>query len=117
MSDPPVSTKGKGGKYLILPPGYRDRVPDGYIPMPSVTYVGCALLRSILKSGSDAHIAEAVEYAKRIKLYPLSAAADPPATVRIDLINTVYDATVPYDLRFFESLNRVVQAEPWLAGC
>jgi hypothetical protein len=21
--------KGKGGKYLILPPGYKDRAPDG----------------------------------------------------------------------------------------
>jgi len=32
--------KGKGGKYLILPPGYKDKVPDGYIPMPSPTYTG-----------------------------------------------------------------------------
>ena len=23
--------KGKGGKYLILPPGYKEQVPDGYI--------------------------------------------------------------------------------------
>ena len=26
----------------------------------------------------------------------------------------LYDATIPYDARFFESLDRVVQAEPWL---
>jgi len=26
----------------------------------------------------------------------------------------VYDATIPYDVRFVESLSRVVQAEPWL---
>jgi hypothetical protein len=26
----------------------------------------------------------------------------------------VYDATITYDLRFFESLNRIVQVEPWL---
>ncbi|WP_207231701.1 DUF1254 domain-containing protein [Edaphobacter modestus] len=25
--------KGKGGKYLILPPGYKDKVPSGYIAM------------------------------------------------------------------------------------
>src|SRR5215813_8947737 len=30
--------KGKGGKYLILPPGYdKAGVPDGYIAMPSDT--------------------------------------------------------------------------------
>ncbi len=106
--------QGKGGKYLILPPGYQAPIPDGYIPMPSLTYVGYALLRSILKSGSDADIATAVAYAKQIKLYPLSAAANPPETVRVDLIDTVYDATIPYDLRFFESLDRSIQAEPWL---
>ena len=27
--------KGKGGKYLILPPGYKGKVPDGYIALPS----------------------------------------------------------------------------------
>ena len=27
--------KGKGGKYLIFPPGYKDKVPDGYIALPS----------------------------------------------------------------------------------
>jgi len=30
--------KGKGGKYLILPPGYKEKVPDGYIPLPSSTF-------------------------------------------------------------------------------
>ena len=29
--------KGKGGKYLILPPGYKDAIPEGYIPLPSST--------------------------------------------------------------------------------
>src|SRR6476619_3884245 len=37
--------KGQGGKYVILPPGYKDAVPNGYIPMPSDTYEGYALLR------------------------------------------------------------------------
>jgi hypothetical protein len=49
--------KGKGGKYLVLPPGYKDNAPDGYIALPSDTYHGYALLRSILKSGSDADVA------------------------------------------------------------
>jgi len=106
--------KGKGGKYLILPPGYKDTLPAGYIPMPSDTYEGYALLRSIPKSGSDADVAKAVAYGKRIKLYPLSQAATPPATTFVDVVDVVYDSTIPYDLRFFESLNRVVQAEPWL---
>ena len=106
--------KGQGGKYLILPPVYKDKEPDGYIPLASQTYAGYALLRSIPKSGSDDDVAKAVAYGKRIKLYPLSQAANPPSTKLIDCVDVVFDSTIPYDLRFFESLNRVVQSEPWV---
>jgi hypothetical protein len=107
--------KGKGGKYLILPPGHSAAIPGGYIALPSPNYQGYALLRSILASGSDADVAKAVAYAKRIKVYPLSQAANPPPTIFVDAIDVVYDSTIPYDLRFFRSLDRVVQIEPWLA--
>ena len=114
---PAGADKGQGGKYVILPPGYKDPVPGGYIHLASQTYEGYALLRSIPKSGSKTDVAKAVSYGKRIKLYPLSQASNPggpPATTFVDVIDVVYDSTIPYDLRFFESLNRTVQAEPWL---
>jgi hypothetical protein len=107
--------KGKGGKYLILPPNHSLAVPDGYIALTSMNHQGYALLRSILRSGSDADIATAVAYGKRVKVYPLSQADSPPPTVFVDAIDAVYDSTIPYDLRFFQSLDRVVQIEPWLA--
>jgi hypothetical protein len=106
--------KGKGGKYLILPPGHKDQVPAGYIPMQSETYQSYALLRSNLTSTSEADIAKAAAYGKRIKVYPLSQAAHSPATQFIDAVDVVFDATIPYDVRFFRSLDRIVQIEPWL---
>src|SRR3984957_15029575 len=106
--------KGKGGKYLILPPAYKDKVPEGYIALPSGTYQGYALLRSILKSRSDADIAKAVRYGQRVKVYPLSAAAKPPETKFVDAINDVVSGVIPYDIRFFQSLDRTVQYEPWI---
>jgi hypothetical protein len=106
--------RGRGGKYLILPPGDEAAAPEGYLALPSLTYQGYALLRSILKDGSDDAVASAVAYAKRIRLYPLSRAAHPPATRFVDAVDVIYDATIPYDLRFFLSLDRVVQMEPWL---
>ncbi len=106
--------KGEGGKYLITPPGYQGTSPDGYIVLPSGNYLGYALLRSILKSGSDADVKAAVAYGKRMKLYPLSQAANPPETVFIDAMGKLYDSTIPYDVRFFQSLDRFVQREPWL---
>jgi hypothetical protein len=111
---PSGADKGKGGKYLILPPGYTQSIPDGYIPLQSDTYGGYALLRSTPAGGSDADVAKAVAYGKRIKLYPLTQAANPPPTQFVDAIDTVLDSTIPYDLRFFLSLNRIVQDEPWL---
>ena len=105
--------KGKGGKYLILPPGYKDKAADGYIALPSGTYAGYALLRSNLKSGSDADIAKAVAYGKRIKFYPLSQAGESSAETKfVDAIDVVFDSTIPYDLRFFQTLDRFVQREP-----
>ena len=106
--------KGKGDKYLILPPGYKDKPPDGYIALPSATYTGFVILRSNLKSGSDADIAKAVAYGKRIKVYPLSQAAHPPPTKFVDVYDVMFDSTIPYDLRFFQALDRFVQREPWL---
>jgi hypothetical protein len=105
--------RGKGGKYLLLPPGHRERVSAGYITLGSDTYQGYALLRSIVKSGSEADIAKAVAYGKRIKLYPLSQGANPMATQFVDAIDVVYDANIPWDLRFFQSLNSIIQIEPW----
>jgi hypothetical protein len=89
-------------------------VPDGYISMRSDTYTGYALLRSILRSTSDDDVAQALAYGKRIKLYPLSQAAEPAPTVFADAIDVVFDATIPYDSAFFEALDRVIQREPWL---
>ncbi len=107
--------KGKGGKYVVLPPGYdKSKIPAGYIPLPSDNYQGYALLRSVLKSGSDADVAKAINYAKRIKLYPLSQAANPPATTFVDASNTVYDSNIRYDASFYKSLDTMVQGEPWL---
>ncbi len=114
---PAGADKGMGGKYLILPPGYGANVPEGYIPLRSATYAGFVILRSNLSNGTKADIARAVAYGKRIKFYPLSGAADeggPPATKFIDAVDVLFDSTIPYDLRFFQTLDRFVQREPWL---
>jgi hypothetical protein len=107
--------KGEGGRYLVLPPDHSGEVPDGYIPLRSPTYQSFALLGSNYRSADDAGIADAVAYAKHIAVYPLSAAADPPQTTFIDAIDVLFDATIPYDVRYFDALNGIVQAEPWLA--
>ncbi len=102
--------RGRGGRYLILPPGYADSIPPGYFALPSDTYQGFALLCSV----GSADLAKAIAYAKHIKLYPLAQAAAPPPTIFVDAIDVLFDATIQYDVSFFESLHRMVQREPWL---
>ena len=92
--------KGAGGKYLILPPGYKNKPPEGYIALPSPTYQSYALLRSNLASGSDTDVAKAVAYGKRVRVYPLSQAANPPPTTFVDAIDVVYDSTIPTTCAF-----------------
>ncbi len=111
---PAGADKGKGGKYLILPPGYQEKPPEGYIPLSSGTFTGFAILRSNFKTASDADVAKAVAYGKRVKFYPLARAANPSETKFVDAYNVLFDSTIPYDMRFFETLDRFIQREPWL---
>jgi hypothetical protein len=106
--------KGAGGKYLLLPPGYSGPRPDGYIPLQSDTYGGYALIRSNLISHSDADVAKSIAYGKRMKVYSLAQAANPPPTVFTDVKDVTFDSTIRYDASFFQNLDRVVQSEPWL---
>ena len=75
----------------------------------------CAAALDPARAAATPTLPRPSRYAKRIKLYPLSQAGNPPATTFVDAIDVVYDATIPYDVRFFQSLDRVVQIEPWLA--
>jgi len=106
--------KGAGGKFVILPPNFAAKLPSEYTPLPSDTYTGFALLRSNLKSHSEADVAASVAYGKRVKVYPLSQADNPPDTVFIDAQDIDYDSTIRYDATFFGNLDRVVQHEPWI---
>jgi hypothetical protein len=106
--------QGKGGKYLVLPPGHKGTPPRGYVPLQSDTFGGYMLFRSNLKSHSDADVQAAIEYGKQLRVYPLAAAADPPATVFTDVKDVDFDSTIQYDASFFDHLNRIVQHEPWI---
>jgi hypothetical protein len=106
--------QGGGVKFVILPPGYNAAVPAGYTPLRPATFGSYALLRSNLASHGDADVAKSVAYGKRIKVYPLSRAANPPSTTFTDAADVVFDSTIRYDASFFTSLDRIVQSESWL---
>ncbi|MBB3314436.1 hypothetical protein FHT77_000278 [Rhizobium sp. BK181] len=106
--------KGKGGKFVVLPPGYKEKLPDGFIPLQSEVDGGYMLLRSNLPSHADADVQASIDYGKKLKIYPLSASGNPPETVFSDVKDVLFDSTIKWDTSFFENLNRVVQEEPWI---
>jgi hypothetical protein len=106
--------KGAGLKLLMLPPGYSDKVPEGYVALQPDTHGSYALFRSNLDSHSDTDVARSLAYGRRVKVYPLSQASNPPPTVFTDVKDVLFDSTIRYDQSFFDGLNRIVQGEPWL---
>lgn len=106
--------KGKGAKYVILPPGYKGNPPPGYVALQSDTYGGYMLFRSNLKSHSVSDVAASITYGKQMRVYPLSVAAHPPLTVFTDVKDIDYDSTIKYDSTFFDHLNNIIQSEPWI---
>ena len=111
---PEGADKGKGGKYLLLPPDFSGKAPPGYIVLRVDTFTGYALFRSNLVSHNDSDVAKAVAYGKRLKVYPLSQAGHRVVTQFADANGIEFDSTIRYDLSFFQFLDRVVQYEPWL---
>jgi hypothetical protein len=101
--------KGKGGKYLILPPDHKGDVPDGYFVLQSPTYRNWLFLRGSTTHGLKAAV-DNIE--SNLKVYPLSKADNPPETVFIDTSGKSYNTISPNDYGFFEDLNEVIQEEP-----
>ncbi|MBK1874506.1 DUF1254 domain-containing protein [Marinobacter sp. 1-3A] len=105
----PGPDKGKGGKYLLLPPGYAGAVPEGYFVVKMPTYHNLMFLRGSIAKG----LAPAVKNIKsKLKIYPLSKVDNPPATEFVNFSGTSYNTVVTRDLAFYEGLNQVVQEEP-----
>ena len=107
-----IGVGGKGGKYLILPPDYKDEVPAGYIPLRPKTYNSFMLIRSILASRSEEDARAGNALVKQNKIYPLSKAGNPPEPRFVDMTDKLYNAVVPYDDSFYDSLARVINEEP-----
>lgn len=99
---------GRGGKYLFLPPGYGDDVPDGYFPVPMDTYTVLVALRPIARNGGT--LGETVAYARTMRVYPLG---QPEAAGRyIDAFPLAWDTLPRYDLSFWQELAAVIDEEP-----
>jgi hypothetical protein len=102
--------KGRGGKYLILPPGYKDKIPKGYFVVRPSTYGNWLAFRSFLVDGSTKPGVESVK--KNFKVYHLADAANPPAMKFANASGIPANFVAPGDYAFWNLLNEVIQEEP-----
>jgi hypothetical protein len=103
--------KGKGGKYLLLPPGYKGAVPEGYFVMRSKTYNHWWFFRGFLdKDGSPA--TSVAEVKKNLRIYPLAKKANPPKMNFVNGSGKYFNTIHSLDYSFYEEVNEVVQEEP-----
>lgn len=104
--------KGKGGKYLLLPPGWKEPAPAGYFAVPSKTFNVYSLLRATPRSAATEDITKANALIQKLKVYPLAAAAQRVPARFIDMADKHYEAIAPYDEKFYDLLARMVAEEP-----
>ena len=102
--------RGKGGKYLVLPPGYKGDIPAGYVVVRPNTFGNWLFFRAFLVDGSTKPGVELVK--KHLKIYQLSDAANPPAMKFVNASGIPSNFVAPGDYAFWEMLNKVIQEEP-----
>lgn len=102
--------KGKGGKFLILPPGYEGDVPEGYFVSQAKAYEHWVIWRGFQVDGSPL---PAVETTKKIfKVYPLSKKDNPPQMTFVNASGVFNNSIHRMDFEIYNEINAVVQAEP-----
>jgi hypothetical protein len=102
--------KGKGGKYLVLPPGYDGDVPEGYFVVESRTYGVWNFMRGYLKNGVEAAVANVKD---NLKVYPLAKENDPPKMEFSNITGVEgFIQVPPNDFSFYEDLDKLIQEEP-----
>ena len=102
--------KGKGGKYLLLPPGYKGEAPEEYNIVRMPTFEGFLAWRNLAVNGDFKPAIESMK--KFARVYPLSKAANPPANTFVDVSSKAFCTIAPADYKFWEYLDHVVQGEP-----
>ncbi|NOR19257.1 MAG: DUF1254 domain-containing protein [Xanthomonadales bacterium] len=104
----PGPDKGKGGKYLILPPGYEGEVDENeYFVYRSRTNGVFVFLRGFFDDANN--LKPAVENMEKIRIYPLQGEARPMDFKHASDVAANY--LFARDASYFEMLNRFIQSD------
>ncbi|NCD68848.1 DUF1254 domain-containing protein [Mucilaginibacter agri] len=99
--------KGKGGKYIILPPGQQGFKAPGYYVINSSMMNIFFGFRSL-----DPDPAKAQALLNAVKIYPYAKRTNPTPTKVVSPAGKKYLAVQPDGLAYWERLNAIIQEEP-----
>jgi len=102
--------KGKGGKFLIIPPGYEGDIPDGYYVAKTDTFGNWVIWRGFQVNGSTKTAVDATK--KYFRIYPLSKKNNPPEMTFVNVSGEFNNTIHRMDFGYWEELNAQIQAEP-----
>lgn len=100
--------KGKGGKYLMLPPGYTGDIPEGYFVIKSPTYRVFIFMRTSIANGIEKAV-DMVE--QKLKLYPLSDIDKQDEMEFVDMSGLDFNTVHTNDYSFYEHIAQWVNDE------
>src|SRR5262249_14225793 len=96
--------------YLFTAPDYKGEIPPGYLHVASPNYRIAFAFRSVPAPGKST--ADAYAYAKRLRMYYLSEAGNPPQQKFVDPINQRYPTLPFYDERHSEDMQAIMSVQP-----
>ena len=100
---------GKGGKFLILPPGYKGDVPEGYFVYRSGTFNVFVFLRGFYEDPKN--LTPAVEHMEKTRIYPLNGEAGAKPMKYPDASGVPANMLPISDGSVFDQLKKLVDSE------
>lgn len=100
--------KGKGGKYLILPPGYEGEIPDGYFVIKSPTNRVFVFTRTSIANG----IEKAVKMLEdNFIIYPLAEKDNAKKMELVDISGVDFNTIHTNDFSYYEHMAEWINEE------
>jgi hypothetical protein len=101
---------GKGGKFLLLPPGYNAATPDGYYVFRSGTNNVFIFLRAFYEDAKN--LAPAVELLEKVRIYPLGQERASKPMKFPNASGIPVNMLPRSDRTAFDQLKRLIDSEP-----
>ncbi len=102
--------RGRGGRYVIVPPEYSGYVPRSQFAVQSPTFGVWAVFRGALSKGSPKRAVDS--FKQHLKIYPLKESAHPAPNMFIDVSGKSFNTIQASDFSSFERIDELIQEEP-----